>query len=287
MADVIPPTRLGEQRAAPDRAERFIRYVRTRDVRLRNELVVEYHWLAERYARRFRDRGEQLDDLRQVAHLGLIKAVERFDPDRGYAFESFATPTIMGEIKRHFRDATWAISVPRRPKELRGRVHAATETLSQGLARMPTPEEIAEEAQLDRESVVRTQIANRAYRCTSFEQHAAANGDSIERMSPTGSVTQEGLAEAIELRVEAMRAIGALSERDRKILLWRFYEECTQREIGDRLGIGQVQVSRLLTSALAELRGRLTVASDGSLTSRGSHDPEPVVPFETRRPVRQ
>lgn len=234
----------------------FERLDRTRDPAIRNELVLRYHWLARRCASSMAHRGVPLADLVQVAEVGLIKAVDRYDPQRRVAFSSFAVPTMMGELRRHFRDETWAVRVPRSAKDQRGRVQTAAEHLQQTLARAPTTDEIADHCGLDAAAVAETQFVNTMYRCTSLEQARDESGDLIETRSVESVRAPDPMALA-ELHVETVRAIASLPERNRKIILWRFYEECTQREISERLGVGQVQVSRLLRAALRQLGDRL------------------------------
>jgi RNA polymerase sigma-B factor len=228
----------------------FAEYRRSPSRAVRNELVHRYEHVAERCALRFAGRGEATDDLRQVALIGLIKSVERFDPSMGVAFESFATPTIVGEIKRHFRDRTWRVSVPRRLKELRTQVFSAIDELEQRLERSPTPDEVAAFIGIDREAVLETLLANQVYRSSSLEASREQSGDAIEAMLAEPDSTTERL----DRRMEALQAVQTLGQRDRQIIYWRFFEECTQSEIGSRLGVGQVQVSRLLKAALARLR---------------------------------
>lgn len=236
-------TRLTEQ-------ELFREYRASRSRSVRNELVGRYEHVAHRCAMRFTGRGEAADDLRQVALIGLLKSVERFDPAMGVAFESYATPTIAGEIKRHFRDKTWRVSVPRRLKELRARVFAAIDELEQRLERSPTPDEVAALVGIDREAVLETLLANQVYRSSSLDASREASGDAIEALLTDPASTSE----RADHRLEAFAAVRTLGERDRRIIYWRFFEECTQSEIGERLGVGQVQVSRLLKSALGRLR---------------------------------
>ena len=239
-------------------ASLFQRYRQSHDPEVRNELVLRFQWLARRCASSMNHRGVPLADLVQVAEIGLINAVDRYDPDRAVSFPSFATPTVLGEIRRHFRDMTWAVNVPRTAKEQRGRVEAASEQLHQTLGRSPTPEEIARHCGLDAGVVTDTQFANSLYRCSSLDHAREDIGDAIEARS-VGATRAEDSVAAAELHIEAVRAIAGLPERSRKIILWRFYEECTQREIGERLGVGQVQVSRLLRAALDQLRGHFVV----------------------------
>ena len=240
-----------------DAMRRFVEYATTRDRSLRNSLVLEYEWLAEACARRFADRGEPWADLVQVAQIGVVKAVERFDPGRGVSFPTYAVPTVVGELKRHFRDATWAVTVPRRCKELLTRMNAVTESLHQRLGRSPTVDEVAEALEVERDLVLETIEANQAYRSLSLEQPSPHGGPDGDRpRSELLGVDDERL-DVTDSRLSAARALNLLDERTRKIVYWRFFEECTQREIGRRLGIGQVQVSRLLRAALTELRAAL------------------------------
>lgn len=228
---------------APGDVALFIEYRRTGSRALRNQIVDHYEVLAERCARRFQGRGESLDDLRQVAFIGLIRAVERFDPSRGVPFAAFAVPTMLGEIRRHFRDHGWTVSAPRRVKDLRTQVSAAIDDLHQQLGRSPTPAEVASKLGLEADTVLDTLLAGSAYR-----------PDPIEACAERWHDDDDGV---LDDRLQAIEAIRQLAERDRTILYWRYFEERTQREIGDRLGVGQVQVSRLLRSAIGELRGRL------------------------------
>ena len=226
----------------PGDAQLLERYRASGSRDTRNLLVDRFGWLAERCARRYWDRGEPFDDLVQVASLGLIKAVERYDPARG-PFVAFATPTILGELKRHFRDTTWSVSVPRRPKELRHRVSAATEALRHALGRSPTVDEIADAAALPKEHVLEALDADRVYRPLSLDL-------------PTGNSMTDGKAggEDRETTLLARELIARLDETDRDIVYLTYFEGWTQREIGSRLGLGQVQVSRRHRAALELLR---------------------------------
>jgi RNA polymerase sigma-B factor len=246
------PPRRGARaaRLAGGEVDLFVEYRRDPSRTTRNELVRRYEHVAERCALRFAGRGEATDDLRQVALIGLIKAVERFDPSLGIAFESYATPTIVGEIKRHFRDRTWRVSVPRRLKELRTKVFSAIDELEQRLERSPTPDEVAALIGIEREAVLETLLANQVYRSSSLEASRDATGDAIEALL----AEPDSVTDGADRRLEAMQAVQTLGHRDRQIIYWRFFEERTQSEIGERLGVGQVQVSRLLKAALARLR---------------------------------
>ena len=234
----------------------FVEYRRTRDRELRNRLVVIHLELADRCARRYVRRGEPLADLTQVARMALVRAIERFDPQRGSGFEAFAVPTITGELRHHFRDNCWAVSVPRSAKELRSRIQRASEQLGQDLGRQPTLDELAKALDIDRETVASTIDSNQCFRTSSLEP----SGDDQVGIGARAPGPDDPAAEAAD-RVRATLSIQALDERLRRVVVWRFYEGCTQREIGDRLGVGQVQVSRLLARALAQLRRQAGVTS--------------------------
>lgn len=233
----------------------FEEFRRTRDPDVRNRLVERHLYIADRCAHRYRQRGEPLDDLRQVARVGLMNAVDRFDPDRNIKFETYAMPTVTGALRHHFRDNCWAVSAPRRAKELRSRVFRAVEGLSQQLGRQPEIAEIAESVDVDVDVVAETLDANQ---CFSTESWNPADDDVIDRTSSLASAVDPSSG-AID-RVETASRLSRLDERLRRIVLWRFYEQCTQREIGERLGVGQVQVSRLLARAMAQLRAATDAA---------------------------
>jgi RNA polymerase sigma-B factor len=210
--------------------------------------------LAEYLARRFTNRGEPLDDLVQVASLGLVKAVERFDPSRGLEFTTFATPTIVGELKRHFRDKGWAVRVPRRVQELHLRVTRVIDDLALELGRSPTVQEIAVRAGTTEDEVIEAIDAGSAYRSASLDA-----GRSDDEESP-GLLGQLGGLDPELSRAERRAALGpllsGLGEREQVMLYLRFYEGMTQSEIAKRLGISQMHVSRLLTRSLDQLRRR-------------------------------
>lgn len=234
----------------------FESFRQSHDRQTRNELVLRFQWLARRCASSLSNRGVPAADLIQVAEIGLIKAVERYDPDRGVAFSSFAVPTVLGELRRYFRDATWAVSVPRSAKDQRSKVQSAADRLQHELGREPTSREIADRCGLGARDVAETRHANAVYRCASLEQTRSESGDLIELRSVEAARAPDPLASA-ELYLETLRAISSLPERSRRIIVWRFYEECTQQEIGERLGVSQVQVSRLLRAALEHLADSL------------------------------
>jgi RNA polymerase sigma-B factor len=217
---------------------------------LRNALVTEHLSLAEACARRFANRGEPLDDLEQVAMVGLVKAVERFDPRQGVPFAGFAVPTITGELRRHFRDATWALKVPRGAKDLHVKIPSAIERMSVALGRPPTPVELAEELSVPIDHILDALDAGSAYRTASTDttEGAAAAGHATARRAPDLG----GLAP--EDRVLLTELLESLPERERKILWLRFFEDLSQSEIAERVGMSQVHVSRLLRRSLRALK---------------------------------
>jgi RNA polymerase sigma-B factor len=231
--------------------EKFAEFGRTRDPGLRDELIEAHIGLAEYLARRFNNRGEPLDDLVQVASLGLLKAVDRFEPERGLEFSTYATHTIVGELKRHFRDKGWAVRVPRRMQELHLRLGGIVGQLSQDLGRSPTIPEIAANAGVSEEEVLEAMEAGQAYRFTSID--APTPGEEAGTLASTLGETDEGLVGA-EHRVALSPLIAELPERQQLILHYRFFEGLTQSEIAARLGISQMHVSRLLARSLAQLR---------------------------------
>ena len=230
----------------------FEEFGRTRDPELRDQLIQAHLGLAEYLARRFMNRGEPLDDLVQVASMGLLKAVDRFDTERGLEFSTYATPTIVGELKRHFRDKGWAVRVPRRVQELHLRLGAVLNTLSKDLGRSPTIAEIAERAEVSEEDVLEALEAGHAYRFTSLDAPAAGDEDNQALSDQLG--TDDVGMEEIEHRVALSPLIAQLPPRERTILHLRFFEGRTQSEIANELGISQMHVSRLLARSLARLR---------------------------------
>jgi len=236
---------------SPDTYEKFAEYRRTGDRALRNELVEEHVRLAEFLARRFSHRGETHDDLRQVALVGLLKAVERFEPDRGLQFSSFATPTITGELKRHFRDRGWAVRVPRRIQELHLELDRTVNDLSQELGRPPTPSEIAQRAGVLEEDVLESMEAGSLYRLASLD---AGRPDDESGASPAHRLGElDAELGAVEDRVAVSEILAVLPEREQNIVYLRFFEGLTQSEIAERMGISQMHVSRLLARSLETL----------------------------------
>ncbi|MFJ6984898.1 MULTISPECIES: SigB/SigF/SigG family RNA polymerase sigma factor [unclassified Streptomyces] len=222
---------------------------------LRDELVRLWLPMAERIAVRFRGRGESLEDLYQVAALGLVKSVDHYDPDRGRAFEAYAVPTITGEIKRHFRDHMWTLHVPRRVQDLRNRVRRSAKELSQTIpGRAPTVAEIAAYAHLT-EDEVRT--GAEALECfTALSLEAELPGTDGYALEDALGDPDPGYA-VVEDRVAAAPCLRALPERERTILYLRFFAGMTQSGIAERLGISQMHVSRLLAGCVARLRAEV------------------------------
>ncbi|WP_019925309.1 SigB/SigF/SigG family RNA polymerase sigma factor [Nocardia sp. BMG111209] len=221
--------------------------------RLREEIITRCLPLAEHIARRYSGRGEQYDDLLQVARCGLLEAVGRFDPARGTTFVSFAVPTIMGEVRRHFRDRTWAVRVPRRLKELRVHLHAAGPVLMQQLGRMPTVTELADHLGLDRDEVVQAMIASNGYDTDALDP--GTDSDDERFSSPMRRLAAvEPCYGLIEDAMTVRPLLAGLSDRDRDILTWRYFEGETQSQIAARLGVSQMQISRHLTRILTTVR---------------------------------
>jgi RNA polymerase sigma-B factor len=220
--------------------------------RIRDELVEMHLPLVEYLARRFRNRGEPLDDLVQVATIGLIKSVDRFDIERGVEFSTYATPTIVGEIKRHFRDKGWAIRVPRRLQELKLSLTKATSELSQKNGRAPTVAELAQHLGLSEEEILEGLESANAYSAVSLDAPDAGDDDSPAVADSLGT-TDESL-EGVEYRESLKPLLEKLPPREKKILLLRFFGNMTQSQIAAELGISQMHVSRLLARTLAQLR---------------------------------
>ncbi|RDD88424.1 SigB/SigF/SigG family RNA polymerase sigma factor [Streptomyces parvulus] len=223
---------------------------------LRNRLVRMHLPLVEHLARRFRNRGEPLDDLTQVATIGLIKSVDRFDPDRGVEFSTYATPTVVGEIKRHFRDKGWAVRVPRRLQELRLALTTATAELSQLHGRSPTVHELAQKLAISEEEVLEGLESANAYSTLSLD--VPDTDDESPAVADTLGAEDEAL-EGVEYRESLKPLLEDLPPREKRILLLRFFGNMTQSQIAQEVGISQMHVSRLLARTLAQLREKLLV----------------------------
>ncbi|HWG98179.1 MAG TPA: SigB/SigF/SigG family RNA polymerase sigma factor [Pilimelia sp.] len=213
-------------------------------------------WLpmAHRLAQRYAHRGEPTDDLRQVATVGLIKAIDRYEPQRGGVFAGYAVPTILGEIKRYFRDRTWSVRVPRRLQDLRMAINEATTALVSQLNRAPTVADVAAYLQVTEEQVVEGLDGARAYHATSL--CAPATADGTLQLGDTLGADEHGY-ELVDLRIALGPALATLDERERRILSLRFYGNQTQTQIAEQIGVSQMHVSRLISKALAKLRTHL------------------------------
>jgi RNA polymerase sigma-B factor len=222
--------------------ELFRRYRSTRDRALRDELVAMHLPLARNLAARYRHRGEPIDDLEQVATLGLIKAIDRFDPDRGVELVGFATPTILGELKRHFRDHAWSVRVPRTTQEQVAQLRRVVDERSHALGRSPTIDELATAMGVDVEQVLEAIEAGRAFAPDPLEAH-----------SEPLDARDEGTSR-VENRVDLQRILAELPHDERVAVELRFFGELTQTQIAEQIGVSQMQVSRLLRRALGRLR---------------------------------
>ena len=245
---------LSSQSDSDDRwlRESFDRYWTYRDKNLRDEIAEHTSWLATRGARRFADCGEPFDDLVQVARIGLLNAIDRFDPSQGVPFGAYATPTIMGELRRYFRDHTWGVHVSRRAKDLRPAVNLTIETLHKELQRSPRMSEIAERMKIPEEAVIEALEANNAYRAHTLDQ-SGKNTPSVDSN-----------LEAILNREVIAGLLDRLRPRQRQILYLRFFDELSQAQIADKIGTSQVHVGRLIASSLAQLRDLLQEDEPGS-----------------------
>jgi RNA polymerase sigma-B factor len=233
--------------------ELFERFQRDGDIAARAELVDRFLPLARKLARRYERASEPLDDLIQVASLGLVKAIDRFDCERGDAFSSYAVPTILGELKRHFRDAGWAVHVPRGLQERVLEVNAAVERLSRDLGHSPTPQQVAIKLNRPVEQVLEALEAGAAYDAVSLDMPRRSDDDESGTIADGLGHTDDSF-ELVEDRATIGRSLKALPLRERKILYLRFAEGLTQAEIGERMGMSQMHVSRLIRRAIDRLR---------------------------------
>ncbi|MFS8204048.1 SigB/SigF/SigG family RNA polymerase sigma factor [Streptomyces sp. CWNU-52B] len=254
---------------APDSASDFARLAVLEDgperEAVRDELAAAWLPMAHRIAGRFRDRGENIEDLRQVAAVGLVKAIDRFDPSRG-AFESYAVPTITGEVKRHFRDRMWALRVPRRVQELRNKVRVARRelTLNPG-APEPTKAAVAAQAGLTEDEVDAGMEAMESFSTLSLDAELSSTDDNYSLADTLGG--PDSAYDVVVDREAAKEGLRRLPERERNILYMRFFEDMTQNRIADQLGISQMHVSRLITRSCARVRDE--ALGERSRTGRG------------------
>lgn len=228
------------------------RYATSRDSKIRDEIARRTAWIAVRGARRFWDRGEPFEDLVQVANIGLLKAIDRFDPTLGVQFGAYATPTIVGELRRHFRDYTWSVHVPRRTKDMRASVNAARDELTNALGRSPRISEIAARLDVSADSVIGVLEANNAYRAYSLDRvgadQASASDSKFEDV-----LNRELIADLLD----------QLPPRQRKILYLRYFEELSQEQIAEQIGTSQVHIGRLIAASLAQLRRHIEDSKSG------------------------
>jgi RNA polymerase sigma-B factor len=250
MCRTVTATKEGARLTAADAAELFLEYQRTRDLAIRERLVAAHIGLAASLAARFSTRNESAEDLQQAALLGLVHAIDRFDPERGVQFTTFAWATISGELKRHFRDRTWGVRVPRRLQELYLNTAEATDALTHILGRSPTVREVAERLGVTDEDVVEALEARAAYRLNSID---APIGDEEGDGGMQLGQTERGYG-AVEERSVIASLVDRLPPREREIIYLRFNQELTQAEIADHVGVSQMHVSRLLSTSLQKLR---------------------------------
>ena len=236
--------------------ELFRRYKETGDPDAREQLVMSHMNLVRFLANKFKNRGEPLDDLMQVGYLGLLKAIDRFDPERGLEFTTFATPTILGEIKRHFRDKGWSVRVPRRLQELSAKVNQATDKLTNELQRSPKVEEIAEYLDVTVDEVLEAMESSSAYTSVPIEAPGASDSDDAPSILDRYADDDNEL-DFTDDRLVIEEAIRDFSPREREVIELRFVKGMTQIEIAKKLGISQVQVSRLLRRTLKKIQDKI------------------------------
>lgn len=232
------------------------RFHRTRDQFAREELATRFLPLASGLASRYRDKGESMEDLVQVARLGLLKAIDGYDATRANGFSAYATPTILGEVRRHFRDRSWAMRVPRDLKEAMPRIRSAIADLATEKGRMPATAEVAEATNMEPAEVQEALAASAAARPASLDAPAAvgvAEDGAIPLVEQVGVIDEH--LDQVEYNVILEGRLTELSDRDREVLHLSFVEDLTQSEIGKRVGISQMQVSRVLRASLERLRG--------------------------------
>lgn len=238
--------------ARTDEQQQFRELRRTEDPALRDRLIEDYLWVARHATKRFSGRGENPDDLMQVASLALVKAVDRFDPELNLRFATFAMPTVVGELRRHFRDKTWSMRVSRRLKDLHLEIRAASERLTHTLGHQPSVSELAEDLDVSVEEILEAMEAGATYRTSSLDAGPLGDepdGSAEVRMPGADDAAMVGTPE----RVAVLRSLEKLPQRDRRVVYLRFYLGMTQSEIAEEIGVSQVHVSRILRATLARL----------------------------------
>lgn len=236
--------------------ELFRRYKEEGDMDAREQLVMSHLNLVRFLANKFKNRGEPLDDLIQVGYLGLLKAIDRFDPGRGLEFTTYATPTILGEIKRHFRDKGWSVRVPRRLQELSAKVNQATDALTMQLQRSPTVNEIADYLDATVDEVLEAMESSSAYSSVPLEGTGNTESDDAPSVIDRYATEDNDLAFTDD-RLIIEEALQGFSPREREVIELRFLKGMTQIEIAEKLGISQVQVSRLLRRTLKKIQNKI------------------------------
>lgn len=232
---------------------RFAEFARTQDPSLRDAIIEEFLPFARGLAHRYARRGEAMEDLEQVAAMALVKALDRFDPERGVKFTTFAAPTIIGELKRHFRDKGWAVQVPRRLQELYLELGKTASRLSQELGRSPTIQELAATVSAGEEEVLEAmELGQTAYQGASLDR--PTGGDDDTATVADRLVAEDDTLEEASVRASLRALLDRLPERERHILYLRFFEDRTQSDIADEVGLSQMHVSRLIRQSLSELR---------------------------------
>ncbi|RBP58608.1 RNA polymerase sigma-37 (RpsB/SigB) subunit [Alkalibaculum bacchi] len=239
--------------------ELFSEYIATKDHQLRNKIFEEHIYIAEILSKKYVNKGVEYDDIYQVASLGLIYAIERFDPSKGFEFSSFATPTILGEIKKYFRDKEWIIKVPRRIQDSYRRINQAKEELQHKLMKVPTVDDIANYLNLTHEEVIEAMEGSFAYQPTSLDVKVSnSNDDSDLSLFEVLGLEDTKIAE-IENKDFLRTIFDSLSKYDKKIIVDRFYNNKSQNEIAMELGVSQMTVSRLEKKILIKLREKIAV----------------------------
>lgn len=245
-----------EELRDPPVAEWFVEYRRTGDRRLRNQLVEHHLHVADYFVKRYGRRGVPSDDLRQLALMAIIHAVDRFDPEVGVAFSTFASRTIEGEMKRYFRDKTWSVRPPRRAQELHLELRRTDEELTHQLGRSPTIKELAVALDVSEDHVLEALEAGVAHQATSLDQPTPGDEDGAPRSDRLLSVNDAGYVR-VDQEMIVRDLVAGLPDREREIVYLRFFENLTQPEIAERVGVSQSYLSRILRRTLVDLRARL------------------------------
>ncbi|MCX6345941.1 MAG: RNA polymerase sigma factor SigF [Armatimonadetes bacterium] len=241
-----------------EKEELFRKYIITRNSHVRDELVIMHQNLVRFLAGKFANRGEPLEDLVQVGIIGLINAIDRFDPDRGTKFSTYATPTIVGEIRRHFRDKAWSLKVPRRLQELNLAANKAVEELAQRLGHPPTVQEIAKQVGASEEETLEAIELGNAYDTVSLDSTLPQGGESAPLTLAEFVGDLDPSLQAIETFGDLKQAVDALEPREKAIIYYRFFKDMSQTEVAKRLNISQMHVSRLQQKALKRLKELLS-----------------------------